>query len=66
MSAELAKLEEQESVQRDALIKDEAVHWEADILEYYRQVAREHNRRVQEQFAPLFEALLKQASRGPS
>jgi hypothetical protein len=64
-NAELSKLEEAEAVARHTVVQSEAASWETDILGYYRKVAREYNRRIEDEYRPMFEALLKQASTGP-
>lgn len=57
-------LQSQEAAARTTLVAQEGEGWEG-VLNYYRQVAREHNAMVQARFKPMFDALLKQASQAP-
>jgi hypothetical protein len=54
-----AEVIENETAGRNRLLSDEAAGWD-QVLNYYRKVAREYNAKVEAEYKPLFEALLKQ------
>ena len=66
----LDELQQQETAARQNLLQEEENAWETEILGYYRKVAAEHNRKVQESFKPLFDALMSQVdgayAKGPA
>ena len=62
----MSAVEQAEHTAREAIIAQEAESWEKDILGYYRAVAASYNKKVEAEYAPLFEALLRNASRPPA
>ena len=58
-------LESTENAARQEILTAEENAWETEILGYYRRVAAAYNKKIEDEFRPLFDALLQQASRGP-
>jgi hypothetical protein len=58
----LAAHEQQETAARQEILQAEENAWETEVLGTYRKVAAEYNRRIEEQYKPMFDALLQQVS----